>query len=393
MSSSSGSIETGWKKIPILGIIGGGQLARMLCQAASKIGVSTRVIEKTEECPASHAASELVVGDWSKSDVLIDFSAGCDVVTLESEFVEADVLKLAEEAGTTILPNSSTVRVVQDKFFQKSRLVENGVAVADFRAVSSEKELEEAGKEFGWPLVLKTRKLGYDGKGNTTVKSADDIERAWKTLGGGKVDLFCEKFIPFARELAVIVCTDLEGYCITYPLVETFQKDHICHEVLCPAEATDEHAATAIELAVSSVEAVGGIGTFGVELFETQSGEVIVNELAPRVHNSGHYTIEACYCSQFENHVRAVLNLPLGSSDLILPQSVMVNILGEKDGDGWPGGLHSTSGDRSVNIHWYGKTESRVGRKMGHVTTIGHSKEVCLLSARNVVKEIYNSAN
>ncbi len=382
--------EIHWNNIPILGIIGGGQLAKMLCQAAGKLGVSTRVIEKSNDCPASQIASEFVVGDWEDPEVLIDFSKSCDVVTLESEFVEADILKKAEDAGTVVLPNSDSVRIVQDKYFQKTRLVENGVSVADFISVETEEELEKAGQKFGWPLVLKTRKLGYDGKGNTTVASPEDISRAWKTLGGGKVSLFCEKFVPFERELAVMVCTDTDGSTVTYPLVETFQRDHICHEVVCPAEAFDNQKQTAIDLAVDAVKSVGGIGSFGVEMFETQTGQIIVNELAPRVHNSGHYTIEGCYCSQFENHVRAVLSLPLGSTEMILPQAVMVNILGEKDGEGWPGGLPRSIGNEKVNIHWYGKTKSRVGRKMGHITSIGYSREACLKAARKAVENVYD---
>lgn len=390
MSSLELSGGDGWRDVPVLGIIGGGQLARMLCMAAGRMGVKTCVLEKFPDSPAEQVASESVVGNWNDGDALKNFCADCDIVTLESEFVEADLLNFAAESGTPIFPAPSTVELVQDKFIQKSRLQECGVEVPDFAGVDSMDALRAFGEASGWPVVLKTRKLGYDGKGNTTVSGPEDVERAWRTLGNGEAPLFCEAFVPFTRELAIMICTSTTGECVHYPVVETVQKDHICHQVTCPASGDSGMLEIAAQTAAKAVNAVQGIGSFGVELFETEDGRILVNELAPRVHNSGHYTIEACQCSQFENHVRAVLGLPLGSPALIHPAAVMVNILGQKNGAGWPEGLIKAFESGDAQVHWYGKMESKSGRKMGHVTAVGDDMDKCLVAAREAADLVYS---
>lgn len=372
-----------------VGIVGGGQLARMLILAGAPLGLQFRILVKERECPAGQVCPDIHVGDWDNPEVLRQFGRDCDVVTLESEFVEAEALLEAESGGIRILPTPQSMATIQDKFLQKSCLESHGVPLPVFRAVNSPEEVIEAGSACGWPLVLKTRKLGYDGKGNTTIRDASDVARGWSALGAGRIPMLCEGFVSFRRELAMMITTFPDGSVKTYPVVETIQKDHICHEVLCPAQGDPAILELAARTACRAVEAVGAIGTFGVELFECHDGRVLVNELAPRVHNSGHYTIEACRTSQFENHIRAVAGLNPGSSELVYPAAVMMNILGEGSGDNWPPGLLDSLRNSSASIHWYGKTQSQVGRKMGHVTAVGASLDDCRNSATSTVRNIY----
>lgn len=391
LSNSAGQTggDASWGSAPTIGILGGGQLARMLCLAGIPMGIKFRILERELDCPAADVCPDVRQGDWNDPDEVAKFGEGCDVVTMESEFVEASALHAASGHGITILPSPQCMAIVQDKFLQKSSLRDGGVAVPRFLDAPDEGAILRAGADLGWPLVLKTRKLGYDGKGNTTVHGADDVRRAWEALGAGRIPLFCEEFVQFSRELAVMITTATSGTSVVYPLVETIQKDHICHEVLCPAKVEDRLSESAVKLARQAVKSVDGIGTFGVEMFETADGQILVNELAPRVHNSGHYTIEACETSQFENHIRAVLGLEPGSARLIDESAVMINILGETDGCGWPAGLSSALKSPVAHMHWYGKSRSRKGRKMGHITATGPDMEDCRSRARRLASLIY----
>lgn len=357
---------------PRLGIIGGGQLARMIAQAARQLGVAVAIVERAADCPAAPLASPALVGDWNSPATLRQLAAHADVVTLENEFVDAAALAELERSGVVLLPGAATLARVQDKLLQKQTLAAAGLPVPAFRAVAQPGELTEAIREFGLPLVLKTRRNGYDGKGNFTLRAAADVQSAWTALGGDRGNpLFVEAFCPFTRELAIIITRGRDGTSVAYPVVETVQRDHICHVVRAPAPGSPETATRAAELARAAVVAVGAVGSFGVEMFETADGAVLINELAPRVHNSGHYTIEGCVCSQFENHVRAVLGWPLGSTRLLAPAAVMVNLLGAGAGAGWPRGMESALAIAGAHVHLYGKTTSARGRKMGHVTALG----------------------
>ncbi len=360
------------KNFPVrLGIIGGGQLARMTALAALPLGCEVSVLEKNPSGPAAQLSPRSVVGDWNDADTLVKFAAHCDVMTLENEFVDARALAVLEQAGHQVFPSAACIALTQDKLTQKQALQNAGLAVPKFRAVNSSAEIILAAKDFGWPLLLKTRRNGYDGKGNFTLKSEADIAAGWQTLGGGKNDLFVEAFWHFSKELAVIVTRGRDGATAVYPVVETIQCDHICHVVKAPAEVSAMLMARAAEIAQRAIAAVGGIGSFGVEMFLAADGEIAINELAPRVHNSGHYTIEACVCSQFENHVRAVLGWPLGSTAMVAPAAVMVNLLGVSKGSGAPRGLESALAIPGAHVHVYGKAASGAGRKMGHVTALG----------------------
>ena len=371
-----------------LGIIGGGQLARMTAIAALPLGVDVVVLEKNPDSPAARLSPDCVIGDWTDGNTLLEFARRCDVITLENEFVDAAALGILERAGHRVFPGAECIAVTQDKFAQKSALKRLGIAMPGFCAVASPAEIAAAADRFGWPVVLKTRRNGYDGKGNRTLDSASDLESAWQALGGGSNALMVEAFFPFEKELAVIVTRGRDGATVVYPVVETVQRNHICHAVKAPAPISRELADRAGALAKQAIEAVGGVGTFGVEMFLSANGEIAVNEIAPRVHNSGHYTIEACICSQFENHVRAVLGWPLGDPSMVAPAAVMVNLLGTEKTSGRPRGLDKALRMTGARVHLYGKLMSGPGRKMGHITALGNSMQEAHAAAERARNEL-----
>ncbi len=373
---------------PVIGIVGGGQLARMQAMAAARLGCIIHTIEKTVDCPAASVVQKHQVGDWNDPQVLLPWAEGCDLITLENEFVEASTLLKLEEAGHQVLPTASTMAVVQDKWHQKERLKEQGLEVPNFKKVDEVQDLVEFGQEHGWPVVLKKRKQGYDGKGNTTVHCAEASAEAWEHLEGAHNPLFVEAFCPFIKELAIMVIRTPSGLQATYPVVETEQKDHICHTVCAPAQVETPVKDRARALGIRAVEAVHGIGCFGVEMFLPAEGGLLINELAPRVHNSGHYTIEACPCSQFENHIRAILDWPLGSTDLVRPTATMVNLLGKSEGPAMPSGMLECLQDPEIHLHIYGKKYSKKGRKMGHLTLLGEDPEAIKVRAIGLAQSV-----
>ena len=371
-----------------LGIIGGGQLARMLALAALPLGCEVIVLENRPLSPAARLSPAALVGDWNDPATLLQLAERCDLITLENEFVNAAALAALERAGHPVYPGAACLAVTQDKLTQKQALQNAGLALPRFRAVRSPAEVLAAAADFGWPLVLKTRRNGYDGKGNFTLRSPADVPAGWAALGGDRLELMVEEFWPFTRELAVIVTRARSGEAVRYPVVETIQQNHVCHVVKAPAEVPPEVAARATELAGRAVAAVGGVGSFGVEMFLSATGELVINELAPRVHNSGHYTIEACVCSQFENHVRAVLGWPLGSPTMVAPAAVMLNLLGTVAAPGQPVGLLPALQQTGAHVHLYGKLTSGPGRKMGHVTALGDTLASALQTAERAAREI-----
>jgi 5-(carboxyamino)imidazole ribonucleotide synthase len=376
---------SGLRNAITLGIVGGGQLAKMTAQAAAQLGCKVVILERQAEFPAGSVAARTIIGDWDDPDSLLDLAALVDVVTLENEFVDAGALAFLEQRGHTLWPSSAAMRLIQDKFVQKQTLAEAGLPVPLPHAVKRMEDVAAVACEWGFPLLLKARRNAYDGKGNATVRSATDIETAWRKLGGPSGNsLFAEQYCPFNQELAVIVTRSSSGEVVTYPVVETVQRDHICHVVRAPAPVAPEIAGRAAELARRAMATVAGVGSFGVEMFLLDDGQILVNELAPRVHNSGHYTIEACACSQFENHVRAVLGWPLGSPALRAPAAVMVNLLANAAGPGTPHGLAEALFVLGAHIHIYGKARSSPGRKMGHVTALGATIEEASAAAQRV---------
>lgn len=363
---------------PTLGILGGGQLARMTAYAALRLGMRVHILEKFAGSPAGSIAHKEVVGTPEDHDLLRAFAAECDVVTLESEFVNEEHLVEIERAGSTLYPGSACVGKIQDKLIQKRTLEDAGIPTARFRAVEDGADAARFGDEFGYPFVLKSRRGGYDGYGNATIRSAADIAPAWERITHGELrnELYCEAFVPFVKELAIMVAGGCGGEMALYPVVETVQRNHICHTVTAPAGVPEQIVGLVNEYARRAVEAIEGVGIFGVELFLTAAGDVLVNELAPRPHNSGHYTIEGCITSQFENHIRAVMGWPLGSTAILrAPGVAMVNILGRRDAAGAVANYAEVLRDPDVHVHIYGKETSRPGRKMGHITLLAPTVE------------------
>lgn len=362
-----------------VGIVGAGQLARMTCLAAWPLGISVAVLGRPDE-PAAGVATGLVEGDWHDAAAVARLGSVCGVLTLENEFVPASALAAVEAAGTPVRPSAGSIAIVQDKALQKALLRGAGIPVADFAIAERASDVEALGRDMGWPLMLKARTLGYDGYGNATCATPVEAHAAFARLDRGE-GVLVEGFVDFVRELAVMVARRQSGEAVPYPVAETRQRDHVCHEVLVPAPIDPSDAERAEEIAVHSADVAGAIGVMGVELFAIAGGQILVNELAPRPHNSGHYTIEACETSQFENHLRGVLDLPLGRVEMRTPRAVMVNLLGTRTGpaDATIAGASAVPG---AHLHLYGKSEVRVGRKMGHVTALGGTLEDSLKRAR-----------
>ena len=358
-----------------VGILGGGQLARMTIAAAVGLGIDVAIFEREGDSPAGRLATNEIVGPWEDATLRTRFAALCDVITLESEFVDPAILADFEASGVPVRPGAATLALVGDKLRQKECFAAAGLPLPAFRAVESPEEALRAADEWGWPLVLKARRLSYDGYGNATVRGPEEVAAAWARLGAPGRALYAEAWVPFRRELAVMVARSVGGEIATYPVVETVQAAdaHICRVVRAPAAISAEVAAAATALARRAVEAVGAVGIVGVELFERADGAILLNEIAPRPHNSGHYTIEGCMTSQFENHLRAILGWPLGATDLIAPAAVMVNVLGQTDAavPAMPQGFVAALAVPGAHLHLYGKRRSRPGRKMGHVTALG----------------------
>lgn len=355
----------------MVGILGGGQLARMTAEAASTLGVEVAILEHDANSPAGRIAAREITGGWTDERALAAFAQGVLAITLENEFVEVAALDSLAARGVPVFPTARTLATVQDKLLQKQNMRAAGIPVPEFAEVTRPEDIIAAGEQWGWPLVLKARRNGYDGYGNATLQGPDDIPDACHALGWPDRKLLVEAWAPFTRELAVMVVRGREGTCEAYPVVETVQKNHICHIVRAPASGDAAMLARAAEIARQAVETIDGIGVFGVELFELADGSILYNEIAPRPHNSGHYTIEGCVTSQFENHLRAVLGLPLGSAAMVAPAAVMVNLLGTRTGPARADGLAHALATPGIHVHIYGKLASRLGRKMGHVTALG----------------------
>lgn len=354
---------------PVLGILGGGQLGRMTALAALPMGLRVRFLVPRPEASVE-GLGEVVVGDWEDPAVLRAFAEGCTAVTVESEWAPADRLAPVLPEGVGLWPAPATLRTIRDKGLQKEALRAAGLPVPPFRLAATPAAAHAAAEELGLPVVLKRRRGSYDGYGNATATSAAELDEGWSRLAA-EDGLLVEGWVRFRRELAVLVARRPSGEHVVYPVAHTEQRDHRCHAVVVPAGLPAAVEAEARRVALRAVEVVGGVGIMAVELFETEGGEVLINELAPRPHNTGHYTIEACHTSQFANHARAVLDLPLGDPSLRVGAACMVNVLGQRSGTPRPEGYAEALAVPGVTVHLYGKDAVRPKRKMGHVTATG----------------------
>lgn len=370
-----------------IGILGGGQLARMIIEETGKFGFTYRILSDIEDSPAGQLCSEQVTGKFSDYEALKKFATGCDIVTLENEFIGSEYVKYIEDLGIKVMPGSGIVALIQDKLHQKQNLKDAEIPVPSFCEVKTRSDVENFAGDYGYPVILKSRTMGYDGKGNYRIDRKDDIEDALRTLSK-RGELMCEEFVDFRRELAVQCVRSVTGETETYPVVESIQKDHICNVVKANGDFDSALTKRINSIAETILSELNYAGVLAIELFEKENGEVLVNELAPRVHNTGHYTIEGCYVSQFENHIRAVAGLPLGSCELKCGAAVMINILGERNGKAHPEGLREFLKEKNAYIHIYGKKETRTGRKMGHITVTGGDPSEVLHKAENLHSKI-----
>ena len=347
-------------------MVGAGQLARMTAAAAIGLGIEFRVLAADPDESAAQVCAGTVLGDYRSLDDLLAFAAGCDVITFDHEHVPQPQLAALEQAGFAVRPSPAALRFTQDKLAMRTRLVELGVPVPRVSSVSSAADVQDIADRTDWPVVLKAVSGGYDGRGVWICRSYAD---AADVLSHG-VPVFAEEFVPFERELAILIARSPSGHGAAYPVVETVQRDGICHEVLAPAPGLADHLAEdVIQLGLRLARDLDVVGLLAVELFETRGG-LLVNELAMRPHNSGHWTIDGARTSQFEQHLRAVLNWPLGAPTATAPSAVMANVLGGEDPDLHGKLNHVLAADPALKVQLYGKPV-RPGRKVGHVTALG----------------------
>ena len=353
--------------LPVVGMVGGGQLSRMTHQAAIALGLSLRVLADATHDSAALVAHGVTVGSHESLEDLRAFAQACEVVTFDHEHVPGHLIAALEADGLNVLPGSKALLHAQDKQVMREKLQALGVPVPPFAAVTAAAELSSFADEHGWPVVLKAATGGYDGKGVWVVASVED---AAEVLASG-VRLLAEQFVPLQRELAAVVARSAYGQAAAWPVVETVQDQGICVEVIAPAPGLSaERAVEAQALALRLAAELDVVGVLAVELFETADG-LLVNELAMRPHNSGHWTIEGARTSQFEQHLRAVLDYPLGTTTMTAPWVVMANLLGGQGDPELDKRLHLLfAHDPALKIHLYGK-EVRPGRKIGHVTALG----------------------
>ncbi len=351
-----------------LGIVGGGQLGRMLGFAAKRLGFTVTVIDPTPGSPAGQVVDHQIIADYKDETAIRKLASQSDFLTFEIESANSAILDELTKKGVAVNPSAKTLSIIKDKLLQKQFLAKATLPIADFISVDSVEDIKRAAKKFGYPILLKARFDAYDGRGNALLASETDIVKGMEKLKGR--ELYVEKFVPFVKELAVMVARNIKGEIKVYPVVETIHKNNICHTVLAPAPISKKERSKAELLAKKVMQKLGGAGVFGIEMFLTKDRKIYINELAPRVHNSGHYTIEACKTDQFEQHIRAVTGLPLGSTDMIVPAAAMVNILGDRLAPAEVSGLEKALLLSHVAVHIYGKAETKVERKMGHITAI-----------------------
>lgn len=355
---------------PVVGMIGGGQLARMTAEAATALGIGFRVLAARPDDPAAQVVRDVHIGSHDDRNAVLAFARGCDVVTFDHEHVPAAILEELEAMGVAVRPGPAALHHAQDKLQMRTALSSIGIPCPAWAHVQTSTDVDAFAQRNGWPVVLKTSRGGYDGRGVWIVDSPEQAAEVMRTPLAEGARWLVEQRIPFVRELSAQVARSPHGQAVAYPVSQTLQQDGICSEVVAPApDLSDERCVQAQHLALRIAVELNVTGMLAVELFDTGT-DLIVNELAMRPHNSGHWTIEGAVTSQFENHLRAVLDLPLGDPHLRSRHAVMVNILGGDVPHLYGAYRHVLARDPGIKVHLYGK-EVRVGRKVGHVTAVG----------------------
>jgi 5-(carboxyamino)imidazole ribonucleotide synthase len=369
-----------------LGILGGGQLGKMLLTETRKFDITTFVLDPSKDAPAQFGANKFLIGSLLDYDTVYQFGKMCDAITIEIENVNLDALAKLEEEGHLVFPSPKTLRLIQNKGKQKDFYIENNIPTSKHQRFVDLNDLKKALEkdELEFPFVWKCAQFGYDGNGVKICRSTMDL------LHLPDVECIAEEMVPFKNELAVIVARNAKGDVKTYPVVEMefHPEANQVEYVICPARIDEKVAELAIEIALQVSKAFNHVGLLAVEMFQTENDAILVNEVAPRPHNSGHHTIEASYTSQFENHLRSVLNLPLGNTDSKVA-GIMVNLVGEENFSGPViyENIEKIMAIEGVTPHIYGKKETRPFRKMGHVTIVNED----MAAARKIAEEVKNS--
>jgi len=369
-----------------LGIIGGGQLGMMITEAAKNLSDAISeitVLDPTDNCPAAQAGAKQIVGYFKDEDAIVKLAEQSDIITYEIESGNTDVLS---KLNAEIEPSPTTLGIIQDKLLQKKFLSENELPVSQFYEITSLDDLREKINDLGLPVLLKARRDAYDGRGNFKITSPDEIEKAYQYFDGKS--LMVEKFVNFKMEVSVIAARNTKGEIAAYPLVENIHENNILKITIAPARVSDDVIMDACDIAKKTMEVLKGAGVFGIEMFIDQDDKILINEIAPRVHNSGHHTLQSCKTSQFEQHLRAILGLELGSTDLV-HKTVMCNILGP---DGYEGKYKPVELEKDgVYLKMYGKDVSKQQRKLGHFNVVDQSDSKNVSELLEMADEIKNS--
>lgn len=376
-----------------VGVIGGGQLALMMASGAEALNVELIVQTPSEADPAGAIAHQTILGPVADATTTAKLATHCDVITFENEFIDLPALKQLENEGTPFYPQLDCLAPLLDKYDQRLYCDRINLPSPPFATLNSKADLTTLAEKItqvGLPLALKTRRHGYDGQGTFILETAAEVEKKWAALGYQPVLL--ESFVYFEKELAVMVARGADGAVGVYPVVETVQVDQVCRQVVVPARVKESVADEVRAIATQLMNSLGVVGVFGIELFLTVDGRVLINEIAPRTHNSGHYTLDACETSQFEQQLRAVCQLPLGPTALTKPGAVMVNLLGTEDSTSdYADKRTALANMPNAHVYWYGKKTSRVGRKMGHVTilTDGENQDAATAEVIQRVEQLW----
>ncbi len=372
----------------ILGIIGGGQLGMMLTEAAKTMPehiTEVIVLDPTKNCPAVRLGAKQIVADFKDKNAIMELALKSDLLTYEIELGKGDFIK-SVESKTEINPSPETLKIIQDKLIQKTFLSENNLPVAEFVKIDSLSDLKNKIEEFGFPALIKLRRDAYDGRGNFKINSNQDISKAYEFFKGR--DMFLEKFIDFKMEVSVIAARNTKGEIATYPLVENIHEENILRMTIPPARVSNKVADNAEQVARQAMTVLQGAGVFGIEMFVTHNDDILINEIAPRVHNSGHHTLQSSKTTQFEQHLRAILGLELGSTELIYP-TIMYNILGPKNFQGKYKPVELNF--ENVFLKMYGKEISKPKRKLGHFNVVDTNNQKDIASLLDKVKRVSDS--
>lgn len=352
----------------VLGIIGGGQLGMMLTEAAKKMPEyisDVIVLDPTDNCPAAKVGARQIIADFKDKNAIVELSLQSDIITYEIESGNSQVLE-SLKASISVNPSPTTLRIIQDKFTQKTFLKDNNIPVPEFFPIESISDLKRKILSFGYPVLLKARRDAYDGRGNFKIENEGQVESAYKFFEGRQ--MMIEKWVDFKMEISVIAARNTKGEIATYPVVENIHKENILEMTIAPARVEPKVAKDAEEIAKKIMKVLHGAGVFGIEMFVTHNNQVLINEIAPRVHNSGHHTLQSSDTSQFEQHLRAILGLPLGSTRL-RHYTVMRNILGPKNFSGKYKPI-TVENKKGIYLKMYNKDEAKPQRKLGHINAV-----------------------